>query len=347
LSELPLISIVIPTYNEGRRIGNCLDSIFVQDYPRDKLEVIVVDDYSADDTVKIASRYPVKTLFSGNHDAEISKMIGLRSSTGDLFFYLDADIELVDKSWLKKVVRPLIEDESLVGSFPRFIPKRTDFAIGRFLRYHPLELDPVLRFFCTEIEDTVVDDKGSYKICEFYERKTPPVGIGVYRREPLIKMIGGMKKFMDVDVPVILSEMGFNRFAYVPSCGIFHTNVRSLRDLIQRRLRNINKIYLPSVETRKFRYFDLRNKRDIIKIIFWVICAFSFVPLLLKGTYNTIKNKDFACMYEPIVAMALTATIIYGFLRAKKGRKMILHSLSVTKVNNRSMKKDGADKYAD
>ncbi|KKP80023.1 MAG: Glycosyl transferase family 2 [Candidatus Levybacteria bacterium GW2011_GWB1_35_5] len=50
----PKISIVIPTLNEEKNIKKCLESIFCQDYPSDKLEVLIVDDDSEDQTVKIA-----------------------------------------------------------------------------------------------------------------------------------------------------------------------------------------------------------------------------------------------------------------------------------------------------
>ena len=53
MTTWPKISLVIPTINEERNIKNCLDSVFSQDYPRSKLEVIVVDDESTDGTLAI------------------------------------------------------------------------------------------------------------------------------------------------------------------------------------------------------------------------------------------------------------------------------------------------------
>lgn len=219
------------------------------------------------------------------------------------------------------------ENPSLIGSFPRFIPKPTDVAIGRYLRYHPLELDPLFQFFCTEIRDTIIEDKGAYKICEFYPTKIPPIGICVFRKKILMKIIGNLEKFMDIDIPVILSKNGYNKFAYVSSCGVYHVNVKSLRELIQKRLRNIDRVYLPSMETREFKYFNLANWRDILKIFFWIIYANLFIPKFVKGVYKAFKNKDISSMYEPIVAMALTDAIVWGFLRNKNGRKFIINSM--------------------
>ncbi|MEM3448741.1 MAG: glycosyltransferase family 2 protein [Nitrososphaerota archaeon] len=323
-ADLPSISIVIPTYNEEKNIGKCLDAIYRQNYPLKLVEIIVIDNGSIDETVKIVRSYAEKyeniILDFNNYqkDAEMSKMIGLRKATGNLFLYLDADIEILGNDWLSKMIEPLIKDTSLVGSFPRFKPNPRDTALGRYLRYHPLELDPVLRFFCTEINETVVENKGSYKICEFHPPKIPPIGICIYRREILVNVIGHMEKFMDIDVPFILSKRGFNRFAYVPSCGIYHTNIRGLRDLIKRRMRNLEKVYLPNIDKREFKYFDLSKGKDIVKIILSIIYANIFIPKLIIGLYKALKYRDYALLYEPIVSLVLTDILIYGFLKNKK-----------------------------
>ena len=331
--KLPTISIVIPTYNEEKNIKKCLDTILDQKYPKELIEIIIVDNGSVDGTINIVKKCMkrhknIKLLFNDIiKDAEISKMIGLKSSSGDLFMYIDADIELVGKSFLIKLVEPHLENPSIVGAYPRFLPKPKDSAIGRYLRYHALELDPVLQFFCTEIDETVIEDGVKYKICEFNPPKIPPIGICLYKREVLLRTIGNMHKFMDVDVPIILSKAGYNKFAYVPSCGIYHINVKTLKDLIKKRIRNLNKVYLPNLEQREFKYFNLRNKNDILRMILWIIYANLFIPKLLKGIHMTIKHKDIACMYEPIVSIILTDVLIWFFLKSKEGRRIIRETI--------------------
>jgi len=332
-TELPKITVVIPTYNEEKNIGRCLDAIVGQDYSKNRLEILVVDNRSTDNTVEIVESYArenpnLRLLFNDiAKDAEISKAIGLRVATGHLFLYLDADIEIVGKMWFSELVKPMINDPELAGSFSRFLPKSTDAAIGRFLRYHPLELDPVFQFFCTEISDTIVSDKGQYLLCYMQPSKTPPIGICAYRKNILLKVVGNMQKFMDIDVPVLLSKNGYNKFAYVPSCGIYHVNVRSLRDLIRKRLRNINRVYLPNAESREFKYFDLTTWKGVLKVFLWVIYANSFIPKLAEGVFKTFKNRDLACMYEPIVALVLTDVIILSFLRRPEGRTLVLNGI--------------------
>lgn len=322
--ELPSISIVIPTYNEENNIRRCLDAIFSQDYPRNRIEVILVDNFSTDKTVEIVKeRYNyINIYYNKIKDPEISKMIGLHKGKADLFLYLDADIEIAGREFLAKLINPLVENQLVVGSFPRFIPSKEATAIGRFLRYHPLELDPVFQFFCTEIEKTVISKKERYWVCEFILPRIPPIGICIYRKKVLLDLINKMEKFMDIDVPIILSENGFNRFAHVPSCGIYHHSSFTLKEIIMKRIRNIDKVYLPNIKSRKFTYFNLSKKKDLIKIIVWILYANLFIPELLRGIYKTFKNKDIAFMYEPLVSLTVTDGIIYGFLKNWKSLRL-------------------------
>ena len=57
MSDLPFVSIVIPARNEEKFIGKCIESILNGTYPKDKLEIIVVDGMSEDRTEEIVDRY--------------------------------------------------------------------------------------------------------------------------------------------------------------------------------------------------------------------------------------------------------------------------------------------------
>src|SRR3989344_7068153 len=56
----PNISVIVPAYNEEKNIGDALKAIFSSNYPRNRMDVIVVDDGCTDNTVRIAKRFPVR-----------------------------------------------------------------------------------------------------------------------------------------------------------------------------------------------------------------------------------------------------------------------------------------------
>ena len=53
---LPLVSVIIPCYNEEKYIGECFDTLIANDYPKDRLEAFVVDGMSDDATRKIIKK---------------------------------------------------------------------------------------------------------------------------------------------------------------------------------------------------------------------------------------------------------------------------------------------------
>ncbi len=90
--QWPRISVVTPSYNQGRFLGECLDSVFRQDYP--DLEVLVIDGGSTDGSVRIIKANEARLAYwcsepdAGQGDA-INK--GLRLATGELVAWLNAD----------------------------------------------------------------------------------------------------------------------------------------------------------------------------------------------------------------------------------------------------------------
>lgn len=105
------ISVVIPARNEAANIGACIDSLLAQDYPRELLEVIVVDDHSDDDTAVIVERYAaplVRCLKLADHlqagenvwaFKKKALATGIAHSNGALIVTTDADC-VADTNWL-------------------------------------------------------------------------------------------------------------------------------------------------------------------------------------------------------------------------------------------------------
>jgi glycosyltransferase involved in cell wall biosynthesis len=93
----PLISIVVPCWNHGAELLQCLASLEVQTYS--PFEVIVVDDASTDDTqIKIRSihpRYPLHVIrLENNSGAPTARNVGALDAKGEYLLFLDADVEL-------------------------------------------------------------------------------------------------------------------------------------------------------------------------------------------------------------------------------------------------------------
>src|SRR3989344_4859640 len=119
--NLPKISISLPTFNEEKYLKLCLDALYNLDYPKNKLEVFLVDAGSTDKTVEIAKKFSfVKVIKNPEKDTHIGKMLGLKAATGKYWTYFDADLQVNGKSWVRAMIKPLEEDNKITASVSRY-----------------------------------------------------------------------------------------------------------------------------------------------------------------------------------------------------------------------------------
>ncbi len=98
----PLVSIIIPIYNNEKTIPDCFNSVFESDY--DNYEVIVIDDHSNDNSSLIAGKFPCKVISAKeNYGPAEARNMGVEVAAGSILFFLDADI-IIEKNTLGEIV---------------------------------------------------------------------------------------------------------------------------------------------------------------------------------------------------------------------------------------------------
>lgn len=97
------VSVIVPVYNAGGEIRDCLESLLSLDYPKGDYEVVVVDNNSDDSTAEVVKRYPVSYVFEGKRGSYNARNAGVRSSGGDFIAFTDADC-IADGRWLKNLL---------------------------------------------------------------------------------------------------------------------------------------------------------------------------------------------------------------------------------------------------
>jgi glycosyltransferase involved in cell wall biosynthesis len=91
---LPLVTVVIPCYNQAHFLGEAIESVLSQSYRN--FEIIVVDDGSTDETSEVASRYEeVRLIRQENRGLSGARNTGIRDSQGEFLVFLDADDKLL------------------------------------------------------------------------------------------------------------------------------------------------------------------------------------------------------------------------------------------------------------
>lgn len=113
--EAPSLTVIIPAYNEGPMVSKTIDSVLASLYPRDRIEVFVVDDGSRDDTwthiERAAGRYPglVTTVrFERNRGKRAALEAGFRAARGEIVVTIDSD-SVIETDTLLAIAGPFRE----------------------------------------------------------------------------------------------------------------------------------------------------------------------------------------------------------------------------------------------
>ena len=327
---LPTISVIIPAYNEHDNLTILFTSLNRQLYPREKIEYLFIDDNSTDNSEKIAKEFGAKIINVETHDIELNKGIGMYAAKHKYVYWLDADMEIFGSDYWQRLVLPLEENPQLMGSFTNEYSLSKDLpyeskSLLRYISYNPLQCDPVYQYFSESIDRCVIEKTDNYAICKFKSGRIPPCGRMMYRREKLLETeVGKNKSFIDLESLEIVVRGGYKYFAYVPEAKIRHYHALDLTQLITKRLRNLERDYLPNISHQKYyTWFNPSKSREILKIIWWVIYANLFFPALIKGVFLSIKHQDLAFLWEPIATIVTTDAILWGFVSKKTGRDLI------------------------
>lgn len=119
----PRVTCVVPAYDYGRYLAAAIDSALAQDYPADRLEVLVVDDGSTDETPQVIAGYGdrIRSIRRPNGGLNAATQTGIDAATGELLTFLDAD-----DTWPAGRVRALVD---ALGWNPRAALAYGDMAI--------------------------------------------------------------------------------------------------------------------------------------------------------------------------------------------------------------------------
>ena len=121
-----LVSIITPSYNSSRFIEECVGSVLSQTY--DNWEMLIVDDYSADNSLQILKKYNDKRIqlieLDKNVGASESRNVAIRKAKGKYIAFLDSD-DLWEPQKLEKQIS-FMETEDIAFSFSTYQPMSDD-----------------------------------------------------------------------------------------------------------------------------------------------------------------------------------------------------------------------------
>lgn len=117
-TPLPLVSIVVPAWNEEKYVADCIASIKEQktDFP---FELIVIDNASTDRTGDVASYLGARVVKENKKGLSFARQRGLDVARGKYIIYIDADVR-IPKGWLARVIDYMQTNKDVVGASCNF-----------------------------------------------------------------------------------------------------------------------------------------------------------------------------------------------------------------------------------
>jgi len=320
MNKAPLVSVIIPCYNEEETIGGCIESLLAQSYK--SLEIIVVDDASTDKTPEIVGMYQVRFLrLNKNKGAVFARNFGFKHARGDIIVFCEADAFCPPK-YIEKLVEPLLKGADASISCPRRILNKRGL-ISEYI------------------------EKRFYIACELTKAsKRPIMGAWAFRRE-VLEDVGlfdeNLRVGEDRDLVERLKRKGY-KITVVFGNEWFHKEPKTLRELAKFH-------FWRSVEGKRFRerwglepkgfknlFFIMRNIcalllpvypiLAIIHNILWLLIFFgvssteSIFPIIydreLRLTFKlALEDKDYKlALVMPIICWIEIRTRALGIFYA-------------------------------
>jgi len=219
-----MVSVIVPVKNGSAHIRDLLDSLERLDYPKDRLEVLVVDGNSTDSTREVVSEYPVKLLTEERPGINAARNTGLKHSIGEIVAFTDADC-VVSENWVKRIVEDF-QDQTVAcvagnveGYYDDFLSRYSDESIIPVLR----------RFGKREVLDKI---------------KPPlqyPAGCNMAMRRAVVERVGLFDESIafgfDEDELVERICKDGNRMVLDPAVLIRHKHRSSLAELLKQNFR--------------------------------------------------------------------------------------------------------------
>jgi glycosyltransferase involved in cell wall biosynthesis len=302
--RVPKITFIVPVRDESARIDRCLASIRAQEYPADKIEIILPDQGSTDDTREKARSYGALVTENPAQRAIFSMPAAFRQASGDLICVMAAD-NVVHPSFARRMAEPF-EDPSVRFAFAHVTDDRPDYALTT--RYFNRFTDPFNQFMygaaCNSREFhkayTPLRTTPNFALYRFPPQRPPLLAIaqGAVLRAPF-----SMPDGYEDDVGVVFDMIASGAvMACVDAPLVDHYTTTGLFDLLHKFQPRIAKNFKPASSLRwRDRYVpaDRRRRRSL-----WPLYAISVVPPTFVALWRALRDREPLWLYHPIISFA-------------------------------------------
>jgi GT2 family glycosyltransferase/glycosyltransferase involved in cell wall biosynthesis len=218
VDSLPFVSVLVVNLDGHDFLTECLDSLAAQDYPSDRVEIILVDNGSRDDSVALVrGRYPAVKIIEAGRNLGFAggNNLGARFARGDYLALINNDAR-ADSQWLKSMVEALEADPQVTCAASMILSED-----GRTIDFIGSSMNPYGRAF--HVDEGLPATEGLH--CEQREVLAPCGGAMMIRGDAF-QAVGGFDEdylayYEDVDLGWRLWLYGY-KVLFVPRAVVYH-----------------------------------------------------------------------------------------------------------------------------
>jgi len=297
----PLVSIIMPCRNEERFIGQCLDSIIANDYPKDRLEILIGDGMSEDGTREIIEKYKkehsfIKLFNNPKKIAPAAQNIGIRNSKGEIIMIMDAHSKYLN-DYISKCIK--------------YLKKYNVDNVGGIIITIPRESTVIAKAIALCLSHPFGAGNAYFRIGSKKQRLADTVPFGCYKKD-VFKKIGffneKIKRGYEVDLNLRLREAG-GKILLSPDIVSYYYVRSNFKDFLKHNFSN--------------GFWVIYHFRFAARIFAWRhMVPLVFVSSLIGSGILAIFFPIFCWLFLSILSSYLLVNIYSSFKIARKEKNL-------------------------
>jgi len=309
----PTITILTCLFNPDLKIWKkTLEALSHQDYPKGKIEHIILDGGSTNGCIKIAKEYKNNLIVRKDlrNNALQRMKLGIEKSSGEILLFLESDNIIIGNKWLKQMVEPYDFFPEVVGTFSmhntfnKSMPLLTKYTaligVNDPLVYYLGKSEKMPLFEKEYTNGKVLLKKRNFTIVEFNASNFPTLGDNghMIRAAALKKVIKLKKEYYHTDAFFSLLKNGENKYGIVKN-KIIHYTGGDLNNFFSKRVLYKKNNY-DNNKSRSYLVFNPSSTKDVFKLTLFIIFALTFVQPFLFSIKGYIYFRQKAWFLHPI-----------------------------------------------
>lgn len=312
-SNLPKISVAIPVLNNESILVGFFKRIVNQNYPKEKIELIVADGGSKDRSTEIARKYGAKIFSNRKVLAEPGVSLAISKASGEIIMILAVDNFLDDPESLSKTAKAF-SNKNVFAAFPRHESSPTDSIYTKYINTFT---DPFNHFVYGYAANgrtfkkvyNVLESNEIYDVYNFTSSRDIPLIAFAQGFAVRSSYVRKTKDSMDDIKPVMDIINEGKKIAFIHSVSLFHHTVNSLAHFIRKQrwaTRNVLEKKEYGISYRSFKLSS--SQRFRMKI--WPLYAVSFVIPMVFSFFHLIKDREVMWLaHAPLCFVSATASV--------------------------------------